>query len=89
MMLFLILIFAGMINPVFAETSDSSLQPTSVAIPDGEGGIGFDDMTFSAGLHKVLIPAGHTGKLYLIDPATYAMTSIGGFSSSAAYQKGA
>ena len=88
MILFLILIFAGMINPVFAETSNSSLQPRAVAIPDGEGGIGFDDMAYSSNLHKVLIPAGHTGKLYLIDPSTYAMTSIGGFSSSAAYQKG-
>ena len=88
MIFFLILVFAGIINPVFAETSGSSLQSTGVAIPDGEGGIGFDDMTFSADLRKVLIPAGHTGKLYLIDPATYAMTSIGGFSSSAAYQKG-
>ena len=87
-MLFLILIFAGMINPVFAGSSNSSLQSTAVAISGGEGGIGFDDMTFSFSLHKVLVAAGHTGKLYLIDPATYAMTSIGGFSSSAKYQKG-
>ena len=66
MILFLILIFARMISPAFAETSNSSLQSTAVAIPDGEGVIGFDDMTYSSSLHKVLIPAGHMGKLYLI-----------------------
>ncbi|MBF0570712.1 MAG: hypothetical protein HQL12_02450 [Candidatus Omnitrophica bacterium] len=88
MIFFLILMLVGIINPVFAQPSDSSLKATTVAIPGGEGGIGFDDMTFSSSLHKVLVPAGHTGKLYLIDPVTYAMTSIGGFSSSAANQKG-
>ena len=60
-------------------SSDPSLQSTAVAIPGGEGGIGFDDLVFSPELHKVLVPAGHTGKLYLIDPTTFAMTSIGGF----------
>lgn len=88
MFLFLILIFAGMINPVFAGTADPSLQSTAVAIPGGEGGIGFDDLVFSSELHKVLVPAGHTGKLYLIDPTSFAMTSVGGFSSSAIMQKG-
>ena len=86
--IFLILMFAGMINPVFAQSSNSSLQSTAVSIPGGEGGIGFDDLVFSSELHKVLVPAGHTGKLYLIDPASFAMTSIGGFSSSAAFEKG-
>jgi len=80
--------FIGMINPVFAQPPDSSLKATAMAIPGGEGGIGFDDLVFSSELDKVLIPAGHTGKLYLIDPATFEMTSIGGFSSSAVMEKG-
>jgi len=88
MRLLLILLLAGFINPAFAATTGSSLHSTAITIPNGEGGIGFDDMTFSSGLHKVLIPAGHTGKLYLIDPSTYAMTVIGGFSSSTKFQKG-
>jgi len=88
MRLFLILMVVAMINPVFAQSSDSSLKATAVAIPGGEGGIGFDDMVFSSDLHKVLIPAGHTGKLYLIDPISFAMTSVGGFSSSAVMEKG-
>jgi hypothetical protein len=88
MIFFLILMFIGMVNPVFAQSSDSSLQATAVPIPGGEGGIGFDDMVFSSDLHKVLVPAGHTGKLYSIDPSSLTMTSIGGFSSSAVMQKG-
>jgi len=35
-----------------------------------------------------LVPAGHTGKLYLIDPATFTMDKIGGFSSSVAFKRG-
>ncbi len=85
---FLILLFAAMINPVLAESSNASLQSTAVPIPGGDGGIGFDDLIFSSELHKVLVPAGHTGKLYLIDPVSFAMTSIGGFSSSAEFQNG-
>ena len=88
MMFFLILIFAAMGNPVFAQSSDSSLKATAVAIPGGEGGIGFDDLVYSSQSRKVLVPAGHTGKVYLIDPASFEMTSIGGFSSSAQFEKG-
>jgi hypothetical protein len=88
MILFLILIFAVTVNPVFAQSPHASLQATAVAIPGGEGGISFDDLVYSAALHKVLVPAGHTGKLYLIDPVNFAMTSMGGFSSSAVMEKG-
>jgi hypothetical protein len=86
MKLFLILLFVVFANPAFADSSN--LQSTAVSIPDGEGGIGFDDLFFSAELNKVLVPAGHTGKLYLFDPTNFAMTSIGGFSSSAVFQNG-
>ena len=56
-------------------------EPTKLALPDGEGGIGFDDLRFSADLHRVLAPAGRTGKLDLVDPKTQAIESVGGFSS--------
>jgi hypothetical protein len=88
MILFLVILFAAMINPAFAASSDSTLKSTVVAIPGGEKGVGFDDLVYSPELHKVLVPAGHTGKLYLIDPATFEMTNIGGFSSSPEFQKG-
>jgi len=90
MLFFIILMLVAMTNPVFAQSSDSSLKSRAIAIPDGEGGIGFDDLVFSPEIHKVLVPAGHTGKLYLFGPASdgFTIDSIGGFSSSAELPKG-
>lgn len=51
----------------------------TIAIPSGEGGIGFDDMGYSQALGKVIVPAGRTGTIALIDPATDAIKLIGGF----------
>jgi hypothetical protein len=59
-----------------------------VRLPDGSPGIGFDDLRYSPTLHRVLVPAGRTGRLDLIDPDTLAVTSIAGFSRSAAYGGG-
>src|SRR5512144_1087964 len=58
-------------------------KPTKLALPGGEGGIGFDDLTFSPSLHRVLAPAGRTGKLDLIDPKTQKIEAIAGFSAGA------
>jgi hypothetical protein len=55
--------------------------PVSLALPGGDGGIGFDDLSFSPALQRVLAPAGRTGRLDLIDPSTRAIESIGGFSA--------
>ena len=85
---FVMLMVIWIIGPVFARSARFSLQSTAVTIPGGEGGIGFDDLVYSSELHKVLVPAGHMGKLYLIDPVDSEMTSIGGFSSSALMEKG-
>jgi len=57
--------------------------PGVVALPDGDKGIGFDDLRFDAGLGRVLAPAGGTGNLDLVDPRTGAVTPIGGFSRAA------
>src|SRR4051812_4337477 len=56
-------------------------KPTRLALPGGDAGIGFDDLMFSSSLHRVLAPAGRTGKLDLVDPATLKIESISGFSS--------
>jgi hypothetical protein len=58
---------------------------TPLQLPGGSGGIGFDDMRFSANLAQLLIPAGRTGDLDLVDPSTEAIASIGGFSSGGAF----
>lgn len=57
--------------------------PTALPLPGGGAGIGFDDLTWSPALHRVLAPAGRTGKLDLIDPATRAIASVPGFSADA------
>jgi hypothetical protein len=57
--------------------------PASVALPNGERGIGFDDLRFDAAIGQVLAPAGGTGNLDLVDPKTGAVTPIAGFSRTA------
>src|SRR5438552_17597143 len=66
----------------------SSPAGTRVALPDGSPGIGFDDLRYSATLRRVLVPAGRSGALDLIDPDTLNVVSIGGFGSVAAYTGG-
>src|SRR5260370_30631296 len=60
----------------------------SLSLPGGESGIGFDDMGFAPSIHKVLVPAGRSGNLDLIDPDTKQVTAIGGFSSRASFGGG-
>lgn len=55
-----------------------------VHLPDGQGGIGLDDLQFSTGLNRVLVPAGRTGRLDFVDPRTYAVSGVGGFSTGTA-----
>ncbi len=59
-----------------------------VTLPGGEGGIGFDDLVFSPGLHRLLVPAGRTGNLDLIDPATRQIVPIAGFSAQGKFMQG-
>jgi hypothetical protein len=56
-----------------------------VPMPGGSGGIGFDDLRFSTTLSMLLVPAGRTGNLDLVDPSSEAVSSVGGFSSEATY----
>jgi DNA-binding beta-propeller fold protein YncE len=60
----------------------------AIALPGGKDGIGFDDLGFSSSLQKVLVPAGRTGTLDLIDPETRQVSSIGGFASSSQFGGG-
>jgi DNA-binding beta-propeller fold protein YncE len=59
-----------------------------VDLPSGSIGIGFDDLRYSAGLHRVLVPGGRTGNLDLIDPDRMTVTSIGGFSTMGNFSGG-
>jgi DNA-binding beta-propeller fold protein YncE len=40
-----------------------------------DGGIGFDDLGFSRTLRKVLVPAGGSGRIDLVDPDSFVVTS--------------
>jgi hypothetical protein len=55
---------------------------TPLPLPGGQGGIGFDDLVYSRALDRVLVPAGRTGRLDLVDPKTLKVEAIGGFTSA-------
>jgi 6-phosphogluconolactonase (cycloisomerase 2 family) len=57
-------------------------------MPAGTGGIGFDDIRYSAALDAVLVPAGHTGKIDLLEPGGSSVTVVGGFSQEQQYAGG-
>lgn len=59
-----------------------------VAMPGGGAGIGFDDLGFAPGMKKVLVPGGRTGKIFLVDPATSKVSSVGGFTAESDYKSG-
>ncbi len=65
-----------------------TIAPKPLPLPGGESGIGFDDMGFAPSMHKVLVPAGRSGNLDLIDPDTKQVTAIGGFSSRTSFRGG-
>jgi DNA-binding beta-propeller fold protein YncE len=78
-------------SPVAATTATHSTATSvvmAVVLPDGIGGIGFDDLRYDATLGQVLAPAGRTGNLDLIDPQTQTVTPIGGFSAQASFGGG-
>ena len=69
-------------------TCGSHSVGTQVLLPGGNVGIGFDDLRYSASLHQVLVPAGRSGNVVLIDPDTLKISSVSGFGSVAAYSGG-
>jgi hypothetical protein len=52
---------------------------TAVPLPGGAGGLGFDDLRYSPSLHRVLVPGGRSGRLFLVDPDSLAVSSVPGF----------
>jgi DNA-binding beta-propeller fold protein YncE len=65
-----------------------TIEPKPLPLPGSESGIGFDDMGFAPSIHRVLVPAGRSGNLDLIDPDTKQVTAISGFSSRASFGGG-
>src|SRR5438445_5404249 len=66
-------------------------QPFSgetIDIAKDKKGIGFDDLRYSSSLHRVLVPAGRSGTIVLIDPANHRTSSITGLSTEESYGGG-
>lgn len=63
-------------------------RPEEISIPGGDRGIGYDDLQYAPELGRILVPAGRTGRLVLIDPVTRALSSIEGFSAAASFGGG-
>jgi hypothetical protein len=75
-------ILLSSLMPLSALAASAPLAPqTVIKIPGGEHGIGFDDIGYAAPLNRVTVPAGATGNLVLIDPASDALTVISGVSA--------
>jgi hypothetical protein len=83
-----IVLLTGYLGTVVGASAGQAQLTTPLTIPNGSAGIGFDDLGFSSELHKVIVPAGQTGNLVLIDPASRKMEVIGGFSSQAPFSGG-
>jgi DNA-binding beta-propeller fold protein YncE len=65
---------------LLAATGAAAPVPVPVPMPGGAAGIGFDDLRYSPELARVVVPAGRTGKLDLVDPRTRAVEPVDGFS---------
>jgi len=68
----------------------STITPSvkAVALPDGRGGVGFDDLRYDATLDQVLAPGGRTGNVDLVDPSSQAVMPIAGFSAQPRFSGG-
>lgn len=63
-------------------------QVATLELPHGAPGIGFDDLRFSPALGRVLVPAGRSGRLDLVDPESGAFDDVPGFSEQPTYSGG-
>jgi DNA-binding beta-propeller fold protein YncE len=60
----------------------------TIAISRDGKGIGFDDLRYSPSLHRVLVPAGRTGTIVLVDPSNHQSSSVSGLATEASYAGG-
>jgi hypothetical protein len=70
------------------QVNSAEVETKTVQLPEGSGGIGFDDIQYSSAMKKVLVPSGRTGMLNLVDPESLVVTSISGFSAAKDYKGG-
>ena len=75
---------------LFACAGAAAAQPTPpvIPIPGGESGVGFDDLRFSSSLGRVIVPAGGTASIVLVEPRYWKLTQIGGLGAQEAFGGG-
>ena len=54
---------------------ENPVKAVAVSLTGREEAIGFDDIVYAPDLHQVIVPAAQTGRVYLIDPATWSHES--------------
>jgi DNA-binding beta-propeller fold protein YncE len=57
-------------------------------LPGAEGPVGFDELRYVPELRELLVPAGGTGRLDLLDPQTHEIAAISGFSETRSSGRG-
>ena len=60
----------------------AALRAATPAIAIDAAGVGFDDLVYAPSLHRVVVPAGETGNVLLVDPESRAVETIAGFTRS-------
>jgi hypothetical protein len=65
-------------------TAQTPPTPPAIPVPGGEAGVGFDDLRFSPVLDRVIVPAGRTGSILLVQPGEWRIDRIAGFSTASA-----
>lgn len=57
----------------------NTLSVNQISLSQAGSGIAFQEISYDEKLDRVIIPGGNTGNLFLIDPATREVKTIGGF----------
>ncbi|MGE5277391.1 MAG: YncE family protein [Acidobacteriota bacterium] len=79
---------AALAAVVVASAAGAEDLARNVPIPGGQKGIGFDDLGFSPSLRRILVPAGRTGALVLLDPVSRSLEVIAGFTARKDFRGG-
>jgi hypothetical protein len=77
--LLLLAVARGQDAPHAAAAPPKPAPPDRIQLPGGEKGVGLDDLQWSAELGRVIVPAGLTGAVDLVEPATGAIEQVTGF----------
>ncbi|MGA7966141.1 MAG: hypothetical protein WCB49_09675 [Gammaproteobacteria bacterium] len=79
-----LLVAVSLLFAVNARAAPESTHPVEIPLPGGGHGLDLDDMGYVPALHRIVVPAGQTGALVLIDSDTNALELIPGIAPTTA-----